>query len=127
MTETKKSNTRSSVLSYEDVSAVSPALEHYTKGPLLDGLWKRPELSPRDRSVVTVAALIARIQTVDAERHGRFYRLIPLPDGAKIDDAKANFKNGVLEINVPVTESETKRHQIPIGTSGQNQAKAAGR
>ena len=59
--------------------------------------------------------------------YGRFYRLIPLPDGAKIDDAKANFKNGVLEINVPVTESETKRHQIPIGTSGQNQAKAAGR
>jgi type I site-specific restriction endonuclease len=59
MTETKKSNTRSSVLSYEDVTAVSPALEHYTKGPLLDRLWKRPEMSPRDRSIVTVAALIA--------------------------------------------------------------------
>ena len=69
MTETKKSNTRSSVLSYEDVRAVSPALEHYTKGPLLDGLWKRPELSPRDRSIVTVAALIARIQTVEMPFH----------------------------------------------------------
>ncbi|WP_185827350.1 hypothetical protein [Edaphobacter aggregans] len=43
--------------------AVSLALEHYTKGAL-DGFWKRPELSPRDRSVVTVAALIARIQTI---------------------------------------------------------------
>jgi 4-carboxymuconolactone decarboxylase len=64
MIETQKSNTRPSVLNYADVRAVSPALENYTKGPLLDGLWKRPELSPRDRSVVTVAALIARIQTI---------------------------------------------------------------
>ena len=69
MTETKKSNTLPSVLSYDDVRAVSPALEHYTKGPLLDGLWKRPEMSPRDRSIVTVAALIARIQTIEMPFH----------------------------------------------------------
>ncbi|MFZ0293268.1 MAG: hypothetical protein WAL52_06655 [Candidatus Sulfotelmatobacter sp.] len=43
--------TRSSVLSYDDVRAVSPALEHYTKGSLLGGPWKRPEISPRDRSM----------------------------------------------------------------------------
>jgi 4-carboxymuconolactone decarboxylase len=69
MKETKKSNPRPSVFSYDDVRAVSPALEHYTKGPLLDGLWKRPELSPRDRSIVTVAALIARIQTIEMPFH----------------------------------------------------------
>jgi 4-carboxymuconolactone decarboxylase len=69
MTNTKKSNPLPSVLSYDDVRAVSPALERYTKGPLLDGLWKRPELSPRDRSVVTVAALIARIQTIEMPFH----------------------------------------------------------
>jgi 4-carboxymuconolactone decarboxylase len=69
MTDTKKSNPLPSVLSYDDVRAVSPALERYTKGPLLDGLWKRPELSPRDRSVVTVAALIARIQIIEMPFH----------------------------------------------------------
>jgi 4-carboxymuconolactone decarboxylase len=69
VTDTKKSNALPSVLSYRDVRAVSPALEHYTKGPLLDGLWKRPELSPRDRSVVTVATLIARIQTIEMPFH----------------------------------------------------------
>ena len=69
MTDTKKSQALPSVLTYDDVRAVSPALEHYTKGPLLDGLWKRPELSPRDRSVVTVAALIARIQTIEMPFH----------------------------------------------------------
>ena len=69
MTGTKKSQVLPSVLTYDDVRAVSPALEHYTKGPLLDGLWKRPELSPRDRSVVTLAALIARMQTIEMPFH----------------------------------------------------------
>jgi 4-carboxymuconolactone decarboxylase len=61
MTTTRKSYALPSVLTYDDVRAVSPALEHDTKGALLDGLWQRPQLSPRDRSIVTVAALIARI------------------------------------------------------------------
>lgn len=62
-------NAPPSVLTYEDVRCVSPALEHYTKGPLLDGLWKRPGLTSRDRSLVTVAALIARIQTIEMPFH----------------------------------------------------------
>jgi 4-carboxymuconolactone decarboxylase len=69
MMETKKSNVPTGVLSYDDVRAVSPALEHYTKAVLLDGVWKRPEFSARDRSVVTVAALIARIQTIEMPFH----------------------------------------------------------
>lgn len=52
-------------LTEEDVRAVSPALADYTKGSLFNSLWKRLELSPRDRSVVTVAAVIARIQSVE--------------------------------------------------------------
>ena len=64
MTESKKQHALPSALTYDDVRAVSPALEHYSKGPLLDGVWKRPRLSPRDRSIVTVAALIARNQTI---------------------------------------------------------------
>jgi HSP20 family protein len=51
--------------------------------------------------------------------YGRFYRLIPLPDGAKVEDAKANFRNGVLEITVPVPQSERQNRQIPVGTSSQ--------
>jgi 4-carboxymuconolactone decarboxylase len=62
-------NLCAAALTYDGVRAVSPALEHYTKGALHDGLWKRPELSPRDRSIVTVAALIARIQTIEMKFH----------------------------------------------------------
>lgn len=79
MAETKKLNARPSVLSYDDVRAVSPALEHCTKGPLLDGLWKRPGMSPRDRSIVTVAALIARIQTIEM----LFHFALALDNGVK--------------------------------------------
>lgn len=69
MSNDKKHAALPSVLSMSDVSAVSPALARYTEGPLLNGLWKRPELSPRDRSVVTVATLIARIQSVEMPYH----------------------------------------------------------
>ena len=82
MTGTKKPNTLPSVLTYDDVRAVSPALEYYTKGPLLDGLWKRPELSPRDRSVITVAALIARIQTIEMP----FHFALALDNGVKASE-----------------------------------------
>lgn len=52
--------------------------------------------------------------------YGRFYRLIPLPESAKIDETKANFRNGVLEVVVPVPELEKKHRQIPVGTSNQS-------
>lgn len=47
----------------EDVHTVAPALEKYAQKVVLGDLWKRPGLSPRDRSIVTLAALIARDQT----------------------------------------------------------------
>jgi 4-carboxymuconolactone decarboxylase len=53
-----------SALTPEDVRKVSPALERYTRSAIGEGLWKRPGLSPRDRGMVTVAALIARSQTI---------------------------------------------------------------
>jgi 4-carboxymuconolactone decarboxylase len=48
----------------QDLQSVAPALLKYSQGALAD-LWKRPELSPRDRSLVTVAALIARNQAIE--------------------------------------------------------------
>lgn len=43
----------------QDVQAVAPALQQYTDTTVYR-LWQRPELSPRDRSMVTVTALITR-------------------------------------------------------------------
>jgi HSP20 family protein len=41
--------------------------------------------------------------------YGRFYRAIPLPDGADENRVTATFRNGVLEITVPVAEREQGR------------------
>jgi 4-carboxymuconolactone decarboxylase len=53
------------VLALEDLRTVAPALAKYTEGPLLGELWLRHDLSPRDRSIVTVAVLIARNQPIE--------------------------------------------------------------
>lgn len=50
-------------LSDTGIEAVSPALGRYASTRLAGDLWKRNDLSPRDRSLVTVAAVIARNQT----------------------------------------------------------------
>lgn len=63
----------------QDVKAVAPALENYTQGTLLGDVWKRPSLSARDRSIVTLAALIARNQTVEMA----FYMNRALDNGVK--------------------------------------------
>jgi 4-carboxymuconolactone decarboxylase len=38
---------------------VAPALADYTDQVLFGDVWKRPELSPRDRSLVTITSLIS--------------------------------------------------------------------
>ena len=45
-----------------DIHAVSPALARFGREAITEDLWTREALSPRDRSIVTVAMLIARNQ-----------------------------------------------------------------
>lgn len=52
-----------------DWQSAVPALAKYRREVVADDLWKRPDLSPRDRSVVTIAGLIARNQTVELQRY----------------------------------------------------------
>jgi HSP20 family protein len=51
-------------------------------------------------------------------RYGRFYRVIPLPDGASVDQAKAKFENGVLEVTFPLVEETRERRRIQVEGSG---------
>ena len=53
----------------EDVRSVAPALQAYTQGRLLGDVWKRSDLAPRDRSLVTISALIANGQTAQLTPH----------------------------------------------------------
>ena len=44
---------------HEQVAPAAPKLAELTNGVLFEDLWRRPDLSPRDRSLVTIAALTA--------------------------------------------------------------------
>jgi 4-carboxymuconolactone decarboxylase len=63
----------------QDVRSVAPALEKYTQERLLGEVWKRPGLSPRDRSIVTLAVLVARNQTTEMP----YYLNLALDNGVK--------------------------------------------
>jgi 4-carboxymuconolactone decarboxylase len=67
------------MLTSQDIRAVAPALERYAQGVVLGDLWKRPGLSPRDRSIATLAALIARDQAVELP----YYVNLAIDNGVK--------------------------------------------
>jgi HSP20 family protein len=46
---------------------------------------------------------------------GFFYRVVPLPEGAKLEDVKATFADGVLEVSVPLpVRAEAKVRKVEI-------------
>ena len=48
---------------------VAPALADYTDRVLFGDVWERPGLSPRDRSLITVATLVALYRTNELPHH----------------------------------------------------------
>jgi HSP20 family protein len=46
--------------------------------------------------------------------YGHFYRSIPLPEGADTNHAKAELRDGVLKVSVPVPQTRKEARQIPI-------------
>ena len=52
-----------------DVRPVAPGLDQFTTDTLFRDLWLRPDLAPRDRSLVTVSALITAGQVAQVPYH----------------------------------------------------------
>jgi HSP20 family protein len=52
-------------------------------------------------------------------RYGQFFRAIPLPENANAEQARAQFRDGVLQITVPLSEQKSNRRQIPIDAGSQ--------
>lgn len=51
------------------IGDVNPGLADVTDRVLFDEIWERPQLSPRDRSLVTVACLVAGYRTNELRGH----------------------------------------------------------
>jgi HSP20 family protein len=57
--------------------------------------------------------------------YGSFYRAVPLPEGAKLEDVKAAFADGVLEVSVPLpAKAEATPRTVEI-QEGAKTAKSA--
>jgi 4-carboxymuconolactone decarboxylase len=69
--QAKEANTMptQTTVSRADIQSVASALDKYTQERLLGEVWKRPGLDARDRSIVTVAALIARNDTIELPQY----------------------------------------------------------
>ena len=76
--DTKDGRKSEPMQTVNDSKMVAPALEKYALGPITE-LWNRPGLTPRDRSIVTIAALIARNQTIEMP----YYFNLALDNGVK--------------------------------------------
>jgi len=106
-----------------------PAIEVAERNGQIEVHAELPGLRPEDVNVeVTDDALIIqgerKQETENREgnvlrserRYGRFYREVPLPEGVNSDQVRAQFRNGILEVTVPVPQQATTRRQIPIQT-----------
>lgn len=58
--------------------------------------------------------------------YGSFYRAVPLPEGVKLDDVKATFAEGVLEVSVPLpAKPEAKIRKVEIQETSKTSKSAA--
>ena len=54
--------------------------------------------------------------------YGSFCRVVPLPEGAITDQAKADFRDGVLEVTMPASPA-SKGRRLEIGDAAKNTKK----
>ena len=109
----------------------APELETFRRGDEIVVRIDLPGLKPEDVNVeVTDDNVVIsgeRQQSQEEERegwyrsersYGRFYREIPLPEGAQPDTTRADFRDGVLEISVKAPPREvTQPRRVEIGAS----------
>jgi HSP20 family protein len=115
----------------EQIGMWSPAIEVSERGDRLVVRAELPGLTKEDVKVETLdnQLLIQGERRQEHEeqeggyrrserRYGSFYRAVPLPEGAQTEQARAEFKDGVLEISVPIPMAQQRGRTIPIEGGG---------
>ena len=108
--------------SNRDVTSWVPKVDVVQRGNELVVRADLPGVKPDDVTVEIsddAITISGERQDEHAEEHGGIYRFertygaflreIPLPEGAMVDQAKASFENGVLEITVPAPPEQVSR------------------
>ncbi len=105
-----------------------PAIESYIKDGNLIVRADVPGMEPKDIEV----SVLGNVLTIKGERedkkevkaedyirreisYGKFERRMTLPEGAMTEKVKASFKNGVVEVTMPVGK-ELAAKKVPLET-----------
>jgi HSP20 family protein len=103
-------------------------VEEFTEGDQIVVRAEMPGIDP-DRDVhITISDHTLRLQAERREesktedkgsyrsefRYGSFTRAVPLPAGATDKDVKATYKDGILEVRIPVDRKEAEAKKVPI-------------
>ncbi len=116
---------------FEESEEYFPRIESYIKDGSLVVRTDLPGMDPKDVEVT----VLGNVLTIKGERkdkkeikrddyirrevsYGAFERRMTLPEGAATDKIKAQFKNGVMEVTMPVAKEMAAR-KVPIESEGQ--------
>jgi len=111
-----------------------PALESYVKNGNLVVRTDVPGVEPKDLDVSVVGNVLRikgerkeekEVKSEDYIRreasYGAFERRMTLPEGADTEKIAANFKNGVIEITMPIAKgAETKKVPLQVESAKSN-------
>jgi len=112
----------------------APPIESYVKNGNLVVRADVPGLEPKDieinvlQNVLTIRGERKSEKEVKSEdylrrevSYGAFERRMSLPEGTKADNVKANFKNGVVEVTIPLAK-ELGAKKIPLEIESEKKA-----
>lgn len=116
-----------------DVEATWPRVEEYRDGNTVVIRADLPGIDPDQDVEVTVADDVLHLRAERRERtehkdkgsyrsefrYGSFSRALPLPPGCRDEDISASYRDGVLEVRVPVVDHvdppATRKIQVTRG------------
>ena len=111
-----------------DWDSAALRVEEYQDGSTLVVKAEMPGIDPDKDVDISVSDGVLHIQAERQEtsehkdkggyrtefRYGSFARDIPLPSGSKDSDVSASYRDGVLEVRVPVAERSETASKIPV-------------
>lgn len=103
-------------------------VEEFTDGDAVVVRAEMPGIDPDKDVHITVTDHTLRLEAERREekrseekgRHrsefhyGSFVRTVSLPVGASDDDVKATYKDGILEVRIPVDRAEAEARRVPV-------------
>lgn len=102
-------------------------IEEYTKDGEFTIRAEVPGIDPEKDIEISVDDGVLTVEGQRQEKHqsgqrsefsyGRFMRSVSLPSGADEDHIKASYRDGILEVKVPVKEQSNQSHKIQVTRS----------